>query len=202
MNREEWLAKRRLGVSGSDISVLMGVNKYKTVDDLVLDKLGVGKSFEGNIFTRVGVRLESHVANCWAKREQRILISGEFNCSPKNDRYIGTTDFETGHNEILEIKTGGWKTWKNGMPKMYEFQLRWYLMIRERPAGHLVACIVPDNRREVPDEDADYMMEWVANRPSREFLLERDQSWEEEASHLADEFLERIERLRNPATQG
>ena len=46
MTHEEWLAARRLGVSGTDIGVLLGVNSYKSVDDLLLDKLGVGIGYK------------------------------------------------------------------------------------------------------------------------------------------------------------
>lgn len=195
MNHDEWLAKRRLGVSGTDISVLLGVNPYKTEDDLILDKLGLGKPFTGNAATRAGVRLEGHVANTWAKREQTIIINGEFTVSPHNPRFIGTLDFVTGKGGVLEIKTGGEKSYAKGHPPLYEAQCRWYMMLTERPFADLVACIVPKDRSEIPESD-EFIFEWVSQRPHREYRFERDPDWEDRAQHLATQFLLRLDSLK------
>ena len=197
MNHEEWLAARRLGVSGTDIGVLLGVNPYKTADELVMDKLGVGKGFSGNAATRVGQRLEPFVANSWAKREQRILINGSFRQDDDNQRLIGTPDFLT-HKSVLEIKTGAIKTWKYGCPKMYEYQLRWYMMLERKPEGELVACIVPKDRAQVPmHEDDDYLAEWISYQPHQEYHFDRNPEWESQARLAAHQFLERLDRLKS-----
>ena len=113
MDIETWLAERRLGVTGSDISVLMGVNPFKKTDDLILDKLGIGRKFEGNAATRAGQVLEPIVAKCWAERNNKEITQGVFTKHPDHERFIGTPDF-LGKDFGLEIKTGVEKGYTKG----------------------------------------------------------------------------------------
>ena len=197
MNREAWLAARRLGVTGTDIAACMGLNLYKSEEDVLLDKLGQGKPFFGNAATRAGQRLEPLVANAWSQREQVILTNGEFTISGVNPRYIGTPDFLTGFGNGLEIKTGAWTTYKNGCPKMSELQSRWYAFITERPIWDLVACIVPKDRGEIPfHENDEVLLDWVSQQPHREFRFERDSGWEEQMMAAAERLLARLDSLR------
>lgn len=197
MTHQAWLNKRKLGVTGTDISAILGVNTHKSEDDLILDKLGMGKPFNGNAATRAGVLLEQHVANAWAKREQTIIINGDFTICPSNPRYIGTTDFLTGKGGVLEIKTGAEKTYAKGLPPIYEAQCRWYMMLTERPFADLVACVVPKDRTEIPsDASLEELYEWVTYRPAREYHLERSLEWEARAQGAANRFLARLDALR------
>lgn len=198
MTHEEWLAARRLGVSGTDVSVLLGVNPYKKEDDLILDKLGVGKPFVGNAATRVGLKLEKFVADAWADREKKILIGGSFLVSKENPRFIGTPDFLF-DGGVLEIKTGAETSYKNGMPPLYEAQVRWYQLLTDSDTGHLVACIVPKDRSQVPMHETDEnLLEYVKSRPHREYYIGRDQDWEDRAREVALKFLARMDALREP----
>lgn len=193
MNHEQWLAARRLGVSGTDIATLLGHNPYKSEPDLILDKLGVGKPFVGNAATRAGQTLEPYVANAWAKRHQKIIINGSFSISEENDKFIGTPDFEVGDESGLEIKTGAENTYKAGCPKYYEDQCRWYMMIRNKQIWNLAACIVPKDRSLIPKDD---LLRWVQSQPHREYQFHRDLRWEELARQRALDFLEKIKSLR------
>ncbi len=194
MNQAEWLEARRQGVSGTDISVLLGVNPYRSVDDLILDKLGIGKKFEGNAATRAGQRLEPFVANHWAKRNQKIIVNGAFTKSEENPYFVGTPDFLVGDGNGLEIKTGIEKTYAKGCPAYYEAQCRWYLMLTGRPEWTLCACIVPKDRSLIPKDDL--LDQWVPRQPHRHYHFLRDHSWEERARQAALEFLARIASLR------
>lgn len=40
MSRDEWLIERRKGIGGSDASIILGLNKWKTPFELWLDKTG------------------------------------------------------------------------------------------------------------------------------------------------------------------
>ena len=40
MERKEWLEWRRMGIGGSDASVIAGVNPFRSIFDLWLDKTG------------------------------------------------------------------------------------------------------------------------------------------------------------------
>jgi len=173
--------------------VLLGVNPYKTVDELVLDKLGVGKKFQGNAATRAGQRLEPHVAAFWAERNNKVLTPGEFCCDADVERFIGTPDFLY-PNGVLEIKTGAWKTWENGLVPMYEYQLRWYMMLKKAHEGRLVACIVPKDRSQIPQEDVHL---WVREQQHCEFELTEDIRWIQEAQSVALDFLDRLDALKS-----
>lgn len=201
MDHAAWLAARKLGVSGSDISVLLGCNPYKKEDDLVLDKLGVGKPFIGNAATRVGLKLERFVADAWAEREKKILIGGEFTVREENGvktRFIGTPDFLF-PDGILEIKTGAENTYKNGCPAQYSAQINWYMFLTQRDLGHLVACIVPKDRSEVPMHETDAnLLDYVKSRPHREYELRRSSDWEDRAQAAALKFLARMDALKEP----
>ena len=201
MNHADWLAARRLGVSGSDISVLLNVNPYKKEDDLILDKLGVGKPFVGNAATRVGLKLERFVADAWAGREKQILIGGSFTVREENGektRFIGTPDFLF-PNGILEIKTGAENTYKNGCPPLYEAQARWYMYLADKDLANLVACIVPKDRSLVPMHETDEnLLDYVKGCPHREYQILRDRDWEERAKSVALKFLARLDALKEP----
>ena len=198
MDIETWLAERRLGVTGSDISVLMGVNPFKKTDDLILDKLGIGRKFEGNAATRAGQILEPIVAKCWAERNNKEITQGVFMKHSDHERFIGTPDF-IGDNFGLEIKTGVEKGYMKGCPLYYEYQARWYMMLKDMPEWHLTACIVPKNRDEIGLENGEeYLTEWVKNQPHREFLFVRNLELEDQMKAKAQEFLERMDSLRQP----
>ena len=40
LSREEWLKLRRQGIGGSDVSIIAGINPFKSVYQLWLDKTG------------------------------------------------------------------------------------------------------------------------------------------------------------------
>ena len=46
--REEWLAARRLGVTGTDISAILGANPWATPLDIWLDKTGPAREVREN----------------------------------------------------------------------------------------------------------------------------------------------------------
>lgn len=60
LSREEWLEYRRKGVCGSDASVILGINKYRSVFELWEDKTGISKkNDEGNQYTHFGQVMEA-----------------------------------------------------------------------------------------------------------------------------------------------
>ena len=62
--RKEWLEARSKTIGGSDISVIAGVNKYKTRVGLYNEKvLGITDEFEGNNATYWGKKLEGIVVD-------------------------------------------------------------------------------------------------------------------------------------------
>lgn len=192
LSHEAWLAARKLGVSGTDVGVLLGLNRYKSEEELIMDKLGLGPGFAGNAATRAGTLLEPFIARAWSERTSTPLELGVFTVSDIDPRYIGTPDYLT-PDSVLEIKTGVEKTWQDGCPKSYEVQCRWYMLLTKKENAHLVACIVPKDRKTIPPVD---LLEWVKNQPHREFEFQRDLAWEAQAQEVAQAFLLKMDALR------
>ena len=45
MTEKEWLEQRRNGIGGSDASVILGINQYRSIFDLWEDKCGIAELF-------------------------------------------------------------------------------------------------------------------------------------------------------------
>ena len=70
LTREEWLSYRRLGIGGSDTSVVCGVNRYKSPMELWLEKTGQLPEQDVGEAAYWGTRLESLI------REEFTLRTG------------------------------------------------------------------------------------------------------------------------------
>lgn len=196
LTHQEWLNARKLGVTGTDIGIILGVNPYKKRKALLQEKLGQGKPFFESLAVKVGRRLEPIVASAWSARHQELITQGIFTQSPKNPRYIGTPDFLTPHRG-LEIKTAGAHIFESGCPKHYELQCRWYAMITERQCWDLSCCMVPKDRTIIDlglsDEDL-YL--WVKDQPHQEYRYTRNEIQEAEMMEAADEFIKELQLMR------
>ena len=67
LTREEWLKDRRLGIGGSEASIVMGVSPWATRRDLYYDKIGrkpirIDPDEDNWVAKQVGNRLEELVA--------------------------------------------------------------------------------------------------------------------------------------------
>ena len=69
MSREEWLKYRTTGIGGSDVSVIAGINPYRSVFQLWLEKTGQTEPCEsGNECTHFGTVLEPIVKQEFTER--------------------------------------------------------------------------------------------------------------------------------------
>lgn len=69
MSREEWLNVRTQGIGGSDVSVIAGINPYRSVHQLWLEKTGQTEPCEsGNEYTHFGTILEPIVKQEFTER--------------------------------------------------------------------------------------------------------------------------------------
>ena len=67
-SHEEWLAFRRTGIGGSDMSAIMDMNPYRDAVAVWMDKTGrTEPDTEGNQYTYWGTKLEALVADEFAK---------------------------------------------------------------------------------------------------------------------------------------
>lgn len=136
-SRESWLEKRSKGLGGTDISAILGVNKYKTPYQLWEDKTGRAPKFEGNKFTRRGQYMEDAVANYFEDATGQKVIraseSSELFIHSDHPFLLGSPDrryFATeGGKGILECKTtmNSMEADLEAIPQAWFIQLQWYL---------------------------------------------------------------------------
>lgn len=161
-DEEQWLKNRSLGIGGSDIGTICGVNNYATARMLYFKKTGQHESNPAFNFSDVakermhfGNKLEPLVADEYmARTGNRVVICPATLRDKKHpwklanvDRIIVDEDgVPTG---ILEVKTTDsrmMKSWEDGeIPMSYIYQLQWYLSILNLNHGAF-ATLVGGNR--------------------------------------------------------
>lgn len=65
MSREDWLAKRRKSIGGSDAAAIVGLSRYATPYTIFMDKTGRLPDKPDNEAMRLGRDLEDYVARRW-----------------------------------------------------------------------------------------------------------------------------------------
>lgn len=134
MDRREWLEARTKGIGGSDASVVLGLNKYKTPFELWLEKTGqvVPQEIQ-NDAAYFGTLLEDLVAKEFEKRSgKKVRKRNAMFQHPKHEFLIANIDrFVVGEKAILECKTASAflaKEWENDeIPEAYIVQVQHYL---------------------------------------------------------------------------
>ena len=143
---------RNSGIGGSDVATILGFNKYKTREQLFLEKTGRGVEFKGNKYTELGNKYEEFIAQKWKERNAStgILEKPESLRSVKYPHLVANADFlhtgGLGGNTILEIKTSQLKNkdkWIVGdnFQDVYWYPYYWqilhYLVCYDYKIGHL-----------------------------------------------------------------
>lgn len=149
MNEAQWLANRRGGIGGSDVSAILGINKYRTPFEVWLDKTGqvpidTTETSEaihfGNVFEEVVAQEFSRRADKKVFRQNKTYIHPEYPMLRANiDRDIA---HEPG---FLECKTanaylaGEWKD--DEVPAPYLLQVQHYMNVLDRPYCYIAVLI-------------------------------------------------------------
>ena len=77
-SHEEWLKYRTQGIGGSDVSILAGINPFKSVHQLWLEKTGQVEPEEGDTeYTHFGTLLEPIVKKEFTRPEPEIKVRHE-----------------------------------------------------------------------------------------------------------------------------
>ena len=147
---EEWEDIRGNGIGGSDAGAIIGVNPYKSIIDVYIDKTQ-GSDFKGNKYTHWGHNLESVIF----KEFQRL--HDDFYCyevpfTMKKGYLVANVDgmcydLEKGWG-VVEIKTANafaGKEW-NGetIPDSYFAQVQHYLAVTGLSYAY-IACLIGGN---------------------------------------------------------
>lgn len=135
-DREEWLEKKRHGIGGSEISVLMGVNRYKTPYQLWLEKTNRSPPPEENKYMLAGRLMEPVIEELF-QRQVPVKIAPQsaeniLYVHPKYPYILGTPDRIYTENEqvgILEFKNTRQIITPEIMPKSWFCQVQWYMAL-------------------------------------------------------------------------
>ena len=166
MTREEWLEQRRIGIGGSDVSAIMGLNAYKSPLSVYLDKIGespLEDTASESAFW--GTQLEDVIAQHYSekngvkiRRNNHILIHPEYPWMIANIDREAFSDTR-GHYGI-EVKTAGLRNaylWDDdNVPVPYVLQMQHYMAVT---GWDLFVCpaLIGGQRyieREIPRDEA------------------------------------------------
>lgn len=149
-DRETWLRERRLGIGGSDVPALFGVDKWRTIQEVWLRKLNAMDEEESGEAAQWGHRLEGVVAQVFEERTglktmapTDTLESAEYPWMRASiDRYV--LDEHDVPFAVLEIKTRSsfvYKEWEEGPPPDVVLQLMHYLIVTGYRTGYIAGLV-------------------------------------------------------------
>jgi len=155
---DEWLAKRKLGISATDIAAISGLNPYKTIYDVFLEKLDLVEPTPDNPRMRWGRRMEDVLAEDYERMTGYKTVKTGLLHNPYLPLVIGTPDrlvFEPDKptvsscpNKGLEIKTAGIRQkdrWgepgTDNIPEEYLCQCLWYMAVTDLDEWDVIVSI-------------------------------------------------------------
>ena len=126
MEKNNWLAERKKGICGTDITAIMGMNPYVTPLQVFLDKTNQREPIEENLYMKIGTALEPLVAEMFGKETGYKVINPEEMIYIKDEIFRGTPDrfYEHGTRNILECKTT--KKYIDNPETHHILQAEWY----------------------------------------------------------------------------
>ncbi len=149
MSYEDWLEYRKLGIGGSDASVVCGINRYKSPVELWMDKTGQIPPQEAGEAAYWGTQLEAIVRAEFTKRTgievnkpSVILQSEEHPFMLANvdgiceDADHGTCIFEA--KTASAYKTG---EWEDTIPDEYMCQVQHYMAVTGYKGAYIAVLI-------------------------------------------------------------
>ena len=149
MDREEWLRWRTKGIGGSDVSVIAGINPFRSIFQLWLEKTGQAEPEETeNDHTHFGNVLEPVVKREFSKRtglkvraKRALLQSGEY---PFMLADLDGVIYENGKMNLFEAKTASaykQEIWERGVPEEYMLQVQHYMAVTGAEKTYLAALV-------------------------------------------------------------
>lgn len=143
MSYEQWLEQRRKGIGGSDSSVIMGVNPWRSAFDLWMEKTGEYVQDNSNERMYWGNVLEDVVAKEFAKRTgKKVRRKNAILQHPDHDWMIANVDrLVVGEKALLECKTtSAFNQWDE-VPHYYYAQVQHYLAVTGLEMAYLAVLI-------------------------------------------------------------
>ena len=172
-NEDDWHELRAKRIGGSDVGAILGVNPYKSIVDVYVDKTE-GSDFKGNNATYWGHMLEGTILKEFSNKHKELIVY-EVPYSVVNDFLIANLDGalkdkETGDYGVLEIKTTSiWnkKEWEEDtIPQSYYAQVQHYLMLTGYKFAYVAVLIGGQQYKEFKVERSEEDIELIRNKAS------------------------------------
>lgn len=149
LSRQEWLKYRTKGIGGSDVSIIAGINSFKSVHQLWLEKTGQIEPEEGSSeYTHFGTLLEPIVRKEFTERtgikvrqKHMLLQSEEY---PFMFADLDGVINEDGELCIFEAKTASaykQEVWEEGTPAPYILQVQHYMAVTGAKKTYIAALV-------------------------------------------------------------
>lgn len=149
MSREDWLKWRTKGIGGSDVSVIAGINKFRSIFQLWLEKTGqvIPEEVETE-YTHFGTVLEPIVKKEFVRRtglkvraKKMLLQSEDY---PFMIADLDGVIYENGEICIFEAKTASTykeEVWKSSVPEEYMLQVQHYMAVTGAKKTYIAALV-------------------------------------------------------------
>ena len=148
----DWLEYRKLGIGGSDASVVCGINRYKSPVELWMEKTNQLQAQEAGEAAYWGTQLEPFVraeftkrTGIWVDHRSELLQSEEHPFMLAN--LDGTCEVPEVGTCIFEAKTASaYKAgeWEDTIPDEYQLQIQHYMAVTGY-AGAYIAVLIGGN---------------------------------------------------------
>lgn len=163
ISKGEWLRYRKQGIDGSDVSCLLGINKWKSEIELWMDKTNqINEVQEETEIQKWGHIMEPVIRNHFAEITGKPVVQIEAILQHPYYPYMladvdGVTVDEDGNPAILEIKTASEyrrEDWACGVPAYYQTQVQHYLCVTGMKKAY-VAVLIGGNSFQLYEVCAD-----------------------------------------------
>ena len=163
ISKEEWLRYRKQGIGGSDVSCILGINKWKSEIELWLDKTNqTNDPVEENEAMQWGTIMEPIIRNHFAEVTGKAVVELKAMLQHPEHPFMladvdGVTVDDSGNPAILEIKTASEfkrSDWDEGVPAYYQTQVQHYLCVTGIQKAY-VAVLIGGNSFRIFEVDAD-----------------------------------------------
>lgn len=162
-DHESWLAERQKGIGGSDAATILGLNPYKTNQELYREKIGliIPEDISAKPYVKYGINAEGSLRQLFRldypdykvySRNNEILRNKEL---PYLQASVdGELTDPEGRKGILEVKTTTIlrsmqkEQWRDRVPDNYYCQILHYLLV----TGYEFAILKAQMKYEYPEK--------------------------------------------------
>ena len=149
LSREDWLKYRTHGIGGSDVSIIAGINPFKSIHQLWLEKTGQAEPEQTDSeYAHFGTLLEPIVRKEFTERtgikvrqKHMLLQSEEY---PFMFADLDGVINDNGETAIFEAKTASaykQEVWEEGIPAPYILQVQHSMAVTDAKRTYIAALV-------------------------------------------------------------